>query len=117
MQLPHTSRGRDKSACSLIAFADDVGANQAGQSWRTLKCPQFTRSGHRPSAPSTEGQSQRERSMKQGDHVKIMGIAGFYVFLKEVQGTATLRVGSANGPDQPTIAIAIDRVVSLEKAN
>jgi hypothetical protein len=45
-----------------------------------------------------------------------MGIDEFYVFLKEVQGTATLRVGSANGPDQPTIAIAADRIVSLEKA-
>jgi hypothetical protein len=55
--------------------------------------------------------------MKQGDHVKVMGIDGFYVFLQEVQGTATLRVGSANGPDKPTIAIAIDRVVSLEKTN
>ena len=54
--------------------------------------------------------------MKQGDHVKVMGIDGFYVFLKEVQGTATLRVGSVNGPDQPTIAIATDRIVSLEKA-
>jgi membrane-bound lytic murein transglycosylase len=53
--------------------------------------------------------------MKQGDHVKVMGIDGFYVFVKEVQGTATLRVGSANVPDKPTIAIATDRVVSLEK--
>ena len=60
---------------------------------------------------------QRERSMKQGDHVKVMGIDGFYVFLKEVQGTATLRVCSTNDPDKPTIAIAIDRVVSLEKTN
>ena len=55
--------------------------------------------------------------MKQGDHVKVMGIDGFYVFLKEVQGTATLRVGGATGPDKPTIAIAIDRVVSLERTN
>jgi hypothetical protein len=55
--------------------------------------------------------------MKQGDHVKVTGIDGFYVFLKEVQGTATVRVGSANGPDKPTIAIALDRVVSLEKTN
>jgi hypothetical protein len=55
--------------------------------------------------------------MKHGDRVKVTGRDGVYVFLKEVQGTATLRVGSANGPDQPTIAIAIDRVVSLEKAN
>ena len=55
--------------------------------------------------------------MKQGDHVKVMGIDGFYVFLKEVQGTATLRVCSTNDSDKPTIAIAIDRVVSLEKSN
>jgi hypothetical protein len=46
-----------------------------------------------------------------------MGIDGFYVFLKEVQGTATLRVCSTNDPDKPTIAIVIDRVVSLEQSN
>jgi hypothetical protein len=55
--------------------------------------------------------------MKQGDHVKVMGIDGFYVFLNEVQGMGTLRVCSTNDPDKPTIAIAIDRVVSLEKSN
>ena len=52
--------------------------------------------------------------MKQGDHVKVIGRDGFYVFLKEVQGTATLRVGGAKSPDTPTLAIAINRVVSLE---
>ena len=67
------------------------------------------------SAPSTQG--PKETTMKQGDHVKVMGIDGFYVFLKEVQGTATLRVCSTNDSDKPTIAIAIDRVVSLEKSN
>jgi hypothetical protein len=55
--------------------------------------------------------------MKQGDHVKVTGIDGFYVFLKEVQGMATLRVCSTNDPDKPTIAIAIDRVVSLNTIN
>jgi hypothetical protein len=55
--------------------------------------------------------------MKLGDHVKVTGIDGFYVFLKEVQGTATLKVCSTNDPDKPTISIAIDRVVSLEKSN
>jgi hypothetical protein len=55
--------------------------------------------------------------MKLGDHVKVTGIDGFYVFLKEVQGTATLKVCSTNDPDKPTIAIAIDRVVSLEQSN
>jgi hypothetical protein len=55
--------------------------------------------------------------MKQGDHVKVTGIDGFYVFLKEVQGMATLRVCSTNDRDKPTIAVAIDRVVSLEPAN
>jgi hypothetical protein len=51
--------------------------------------------------------------MKQGDHVKIIGRDGFYVFLK-AQGTATLRVGGAKSPDTPTLAIAINQVVSLE---
>jgi hypothetical protein len=53
--------------------------------------------------------------MKQGDHVKVIGRDGFYVFLKEVQGTATLRVGGTKSPDTPTLAIPINRVVSLEK--
>jgi hypothetical protein len=53
--------------------------------------------------------------MKQGDHVKVIGKDGFYVFLKEVQGTATLRVGGARSPDTPTLAIPINRIVSLEK--
>jgi hypothetical protein len=53
--------------------------------------------------------------MKQGDHVKVMGRDGFYVFLKEVHGTATLRLGGAKNPDTPTLAIPINRVVSLEK--
>jgi hypothetical protein len=52
--------------------------------------------------------------MKPGDHVKVLGRDGFYVFLKEVQGTATLRVGGAKNPDTPTLAIAINQVVSLE---
>jgi hypothetical protein len=38
--------------------------------------------------------------MNQEDHVKVIGRDGFYVFLKEVQGTATLRVGGSN-PDEP----------------
>jgi len=47
--------------------------------------------------------------MKQGDHVKVMGRGGFYVFLKQVQGMATLRVGGAKSPDAPTLAIAINQ--------
>ncbi len=53
--------------------------------------------------------------MKHGDYVKVIGRDGFYVFLKELQGTATLRIGSAKGPDAPTLAIAMSRIVSLEK--
>jgi hypothetical protein len=53
--------------------------------------------------------------MKQGDHVKVIGRDGFYVFLEEVQGTATLRVGGAKSRDEQTISIPIGRVVSLEK--
>ena len=55
--------------------------------------------------------------MKQGDFVKVIGRDGFYVFLEEVQGTATLRVGGAKSPDTPTLAIPINRVLSLEKQN
>jgi hypothetical protein len=63
---------------------------------------------------STARQRPKQKIMKQGDHVKVIGRDGFYVFLKEVQGTATLRVGGAKRPDTPTLAIAINRVVSLE---
>lgn len=52
--------------------------------------------------------------MKPGDHVKIIGRDGFYVFLKEVQGTATLRLGSAKSPDEPTLLISIHQIISLE---
>ena len=52
--------------------------------------------------------------MRQGDRVPVMGRDELYVFLKEVQGTATLRVGGAKSPDTPTLAIAINQVVSLE---
>ena len=53
--------------------------------------------------------------MKQGDHVKVIGRDGFYVFLKEIQGTATLQVGGAKSPDEPCLAIPINQIVSLEK--
>ncbi len=52
--------------------------------------------------------------VKQGDHVKVMGRYELYIFLKEVQGMATLRVGGAKSPDTPTLAIAINHGVSLE---
>jgi hypothetical protein len=52
--------------------------------------------------------------MKQGDHLKTIGRDGFYVFPKEAQGTATLRVGGATSPDTPTLANAMNQVVSLE---
>ena len=53
--------------------------------------------------------------MKQGDHVKVIGRDGFYVFLEEDHGTATLRAGGAQAPGGITLAIPADRVVSLEK--
>jgi hypothetical protein len=53
--------------------------------------------------------------MKRGDHVKVLGRDGFYVFLEEAQGTATLRAGAVRSLDQPTLAIPIDQVISLEK--
>jgi hypothetical protein len=55
-----------------------------------------------------------EATIRQGDHVKIMGRDGFYVFLKEVQGTATLRAGGADILDKSTLAIPINRIISLE---
>jgi hypothetical protein len=52
-----------------------------------------------------------------GDHVRVLGKDGLYVFLKEVQGTATLRLGGRKSREEPTLAIAIDRIVSLEQPN
>ena len=54
--------------------------------------------------------------MQPGDHVKIIGRDGFYVFLKEAQGTATVRLGSTKSPDEPTLTIPIRQLVSLEPA-
>jgi len=42
-----------------------------------------------------------------------MGRDGFYVFLKEVEGTATLRQGSVR--DEATFTVPINRVMSLEQ--
>jgi hypothetical protein len=53
--------------------------------------------------------------MKQGDHVKIIGRDGFYIFVKEDQGTATLRAGIALGSSETTLDIPVSRIVSLEK--
>jgi hypothetical protein len=64
-----------------------------------------------------ESKRQKGENMKQGDYVKVTGMDGFYVFLKEIHGMATLRVCSTNDSDRPTITIAIDRVVSLPGAN
>jgi hypothetical protein len=52
--------------------------------------------------------------MKQGDYVKVMGIDGFYVFLKDSHGTATLRVGGKGSPGNPTLAVPMNQVISLE---
>lgn len=59
-------------------------------------------------------QRPNETIMKQGDHVKVIGRDGFYVFLKEVQGTATLQAGGAKSPDKSTLAVPINQVISLE---
>jgi hypothetical protein len=55
-----------------------------------------------------------EATIKQGDYVKIMERDGFYVFLKVVQGTATLRAGGASSLGKSTLAIPINRIISLE---
>ena len=54
--------------------------------------------------------------MEHGDHVKVTGRDGVYVFLKDVQGVATLRRGGES-PDEPTIRIPTDDVISLEQEN
>lgn len=53
--------------------------------------------------------------MQQGDHVKVIGRDGFYVFVKEDQGTATLREGGTSRPGETLLAIPLNRIVSLEK--
>lgn len=60
--------------------------------------------------------------MTHGDHVRIIGRDGLYVFLKEVQGTATLRVASRKSAVgkkslDEALAIPIGHVVSLEQPN
>ena len=59
----------------------------------------------------------KETTVNHGDHVRVFGKDGLYVFLKEVQGTATLRLGGRKSPEEPTLAIAMDRIVSLEQPN
>jgi hypothetical protein len=53
--------------------------------------------------------------MNHGDHVKIIGRAGFYVFLKEDEGMAILEAGGARLLGNPVIAIPVSKGVSLEK--
>jgi hypothetical protein len=55
--------------------------------------------------------------MTHGDHVRVIGKDGLYVFLEEVHGTATLRVGGRRKPNEPTLAIPMNRIVSLEQPN
>jgi len=64
---------------------------------------------------SVSRQPLNEPTMKPGDYVKVMGRDGFYVFLKSVQGMATLRVGGAKSLETLTLVVPIDRVISLEK--
>jgi hypothetical protein len=52
--------------------------------------------------------------LEKGDHVKVMGKDGFYVFLAEVQGRATLRVGGRKSIEHPTFDVPINQVISLE---
>jgi hypothetical protein len=59
--------------------------------------------------------AKRRLAMKQGDHVKVIGRDGFYIFLKELHGMATLQAGGAKTPHESILAIPISLVVSLEK--
>ena len=52
--------------------------------------------------------------LEKGDHVKVMGKDGFYVFLAEAQGRATLRVGGRKNIEHPTLDVPINHVMSLE---
>jgi hypothetical protein len=54
--------------------------------------------------------------VEHGDHVRVIGRDGVYVFLKDVQGVATLRRGGKS-PEESTIPIPIGNVISLEKEN
>jgi hypothetical protein len=58
----------------------------------------------------------KETTMEHGDHVKVIGRDGVYVFLKDVQGVATLR-REGKGLENPTIPIPLDDVISLEQEN
>ena len=55
--------------------------------------------------------------MKQGDHVKVIGKDGFYVFLREMEGTAILRAGGMKNVNKPALDVPMARVVSLEPAD
>ena len=55
--------------------------------------------------------------MEHGDHVRIVGRDGLYVFVKEIRGTATLRLGGTKRTPEPTLSIPINQVFSLEKTN
>jgi hypothetical protein len=52
--------------------------------------------------------------MQPGDQGEIIGRDGSYVFVKEVRGTATVRLWSAKSPPDATLAIPIRHVVSRE---
>jgi|BarGraIncu00222A_1022003.scaffolds.fasta_scaffold306877_2 hypothetical protein len=54
--------------------------------------------------------------MEHGDHVKVIGRDGVYVFLKDIQGVAILRRGGKS-QDDATIRIPIGGVISLEQEN
>ena len=58
----------------------------------------------------------KEPAMQHGDHVKVIGRDGVYVFLKEVEGLATLRRGG-KGSDDSTIPVPTHDVISLEHEN
>jgi hypothetical protein len=44
----------------------------------------------------------------------VMGKDGFYVFLAEAQGRATLRVGGRESIEHPTLDVPMNQVMSLE---
>jgi hypothetical protein len=58
--------------------------------------------------------ADKEATLEKGDHVKVMGKDGFYIFVAEVQGNAILRVGGTESTEHLTIDVPVNLVVSLE---
>jgi hypothetical protein len=108
------------AAALHFPFCDPSASTKVGSRGATLK---FSHARIHASCTDEVGiarlcprtQKLKETAMKPGDYVKIIGRDGFYMFLKEAQGTATLQIGGAKNLDKPCVAVPMSAVVSLEK--